>query len=306
MTESSAGLERGYYLLNTDGGMASGHGRRRSGDPLGNAAIGALLRTPGLVAVDRISREIGRATHNEAEYRALIEGLKLARKHGIQRIRGYMDSELVVEQVNDRADVKQERLRELYNDATSLKALFKSIRVSWVPREMNKEADGLVREAFAVAALLREISREAADAILAGERPAGVRVADDYPTEFSAGMAKAVGTEGQWHYFVHRSEDDVVVGEIGAAFVDDDGTLEIGYAVVESEQNRGYATAAVKALVAKTREFSAARRIVAHTPLDRPESGRVLEKAGFAMIGETDDTDEDGTVRRVNEWELAL
>src|SRR3954467_10370843 len=34
-----AGLKHGYYLLNTDGGMASGHGRRRSGDPLGHAAI---------------------------------------------------------------------------------------------------------------------------------------------------------------------------------------------------------------------------------------------------------------------------
>ena len=34
MTEPRAGLKRGYYLLNTDGGMAS-NGRRRSGDPLG-------------------------------------------------------------------------------------------------------------------------------------------------------------------------------------------------------------------------------------------------------------------------------
>jgi len=48
------------------------------------------------------------------------------------------------------------------------------------------------------------------------------------------------------------------------------------------------------------------RRIVAHTPLERPESGRVLEKAGFAMVREMDDTDEAGTVRRVKEWELAL
>jgi hypothetical protein len=71
-----------------------------------------------------------------------------------------------------------------------------------------------------VTIVLREVTQEAAEAILAGERPANVRVADDYPTEFSAGMAEAVGTEGQFHYFVHRREDDVVVGEIGAALVD--------------------------------------------------------------------------------------
>ena len=41
--------------------------------------------------------------------------------------------------------------------------------------------------------VLREMTRDAADAILAGERPGGVRVADDYPTEFSAGVAQCVG-----------------------------------------------------------------------------------------------------------------
>ena len=98
MTEPRAGLKRGYYLLNTDGGMASDYGRRRSGDPLGHAAIGALLRTPRLVTVAQISKAIGPATHNVAEYRALIEGLKLARDKGVERIRVYMDSELVVDQ----------------------------------------------------------------------------------------------------------------------------------------------------------------------------------------------------------------
>jgi RimJ/RimL family protein N-acetyltransferase len=64
---------------------------------------------------------------------------------------------------------------------------------------------------------------------------------------------------------------------------------------------RGYATAAVEALVAKLREASEVRRFVAHTPLERPESGRVVEKAGFAMVRETDDTDEEGNVLRVEE-----
>jgi hypothetical protein len=78
MTEPRAGLKRGYYLLNTDGGSASTWGRR-SGDPLPVAAIGALLRTSRLATVAQISEAIGPATHNMAEYRALIEGLKLAR-----------------------------------------------------------------------------------------------------------------------------------------------------------------------------------------------------------------------------------
>src|SRR3954464_10893234 len=127
MTEQRADLKRGYYLLNTDGG--------NSGNALGRAAIGALLRTRRLVTVDQISKAIGPATHNVAEYQALIEGLKLAPNHGIQRLRVYMDSELVVDQVNGVSAVRQPHLSELHEVASSLKAQFKNIRVSWVPRE---------------------------------------------------------------------------------------------------------------------------------------------------------------------------
>jgi RimJ/RimL family protein N-acetyltransferase len=154
---------------------------------------------------------------------------------------------------------------------------------------------------------LREMSREAADAVLAGDPPPDVRVAQDHPTEFSVGVAQCVGAVGQFGpFFVHRPDDDVVVGEIGGAFVDEQGSIEIGYAIVESQRNRGYATAAVEALVTKARATSEVRRIVAHTPLERPQSGRVLEKAGFSTVRETDDTDEAGNVLRVLEWELVV
>jgi ribonuclease HI len=135
-----ADLKRGCYLLNTDGGNL--------GNPLGRAAIGALLRTRRLVTVAQISKAIDPATHNVAEYQALIEGLKLARKHGIQRLRVYMDSELVVDQVNGLSAVRQAHFTDLHETASNLKAQFKNIRISWVPREMNAEADRLVRDAL--------------------------------------------------------------------------------------------------------------------------------------------------------------
>ena len=113
---------------------------------MGRAAIG----TRRLVTVAQISRAIGPATHNVAEYRALIDGLKLARDHGIQRIRVFMDSELVVDQVNGVSAVRQAHLTELHEVASSLRAQFHSFRISWVPREMNAEADRLVRDALGV------------------------------------------------------------------------------------------------------------------------------------------------------------
>jgi RimJ/RimL family protein N-acetyltransferase len=157
-----------------------------------------------------------------------------------------------------------------------------------------------------VTIVLREMTPEAADAILKGERPGGLHVAEDYPTEFSAGVAQCVGTDAQFGPFlVHRSEDDVVIGEIGGAFIEE-GTIEIGYAVVESQWNRGYASAAVEALVTKARDASDVHRIVAHTPIERPQSGRVLAKVGFAMGRQTDDLDQQGDIVRVTEWELPV
>jgi ribonuclease HI len=147
MTEPLASLKSGCFLLNTDAGYAF-NGRRSTGDPFPQAAIGALLRTRRLLPVAQISKGIGRATHNVAEYQALIEGLKLARDHGVQRLRVYMDSELVVDQMNGLSAVRQPHFNELHQEASRLRSLFESIRISWVPREMNTEADQLVRDAL--------------------------------------------------------------------------------------------------------------------------------------------------------------
>jgi ribonuclease HI len=138
--EAAERADHKCYLLNTDGG--------NSGNPLGLAAIGALLRTRRLVTVAQMSKAIGQATHNVAEYQALIEGLKLAREYGVQRIRVYVDSELVVDQVNGVSAVRQAHLKQLYEEARSLVDQFKSFRINWVPRELNAEADRLVNDAL--------------------------------------------------------------------------------------------------------------------------------------------------------------
>jgi RimJ/RimL family protein N-acetyltransferase len=148
------------------------------------------------------------------------------------------------------------------------------------------------------------VTRAAAEAIAAGRAPAGLPTAPDYPTEFSLGVARSLLDDGAEPFFVQRAEDDVVVGEIGAAFVEE-GVLEIGYAIVSSEWGRGHATAAVRELIERARAMPRATRIIAHTPPDRPNSGRVLEKAGFTKVGEVEDEHEGETIR-VTRWELAL
>jgi RimJ/RimL family protein N-acetyltransferase len=159
-----------------------------------------------------------------------------------------------------------------------------------------------------VTVVLRPISAAAAGAILAGRAPDDVRTASDYPTEFSRGIAASAGGGSPLGaFFIHSpgdGPDDRVVGEIGGGIISP-GLVEIGYAIVRSCWSRGYATAAVGALIDRARAVSGVRRIVAHNPVDRPASGRVLQKNGFQLIGEIDDQHE-GVTLRVQRWELIL
>ena len=63
--------------------------------------------------------------------------------------------------------------------------------------------------------VLRQMSRGAADAILAGDGPADVRVADDYPTEsLRAWRGRWAPSGSSEHFSAPSVRDDLVVGEI--------------------------------------------------------------------------------------------
>jgi ribonuclease HI len=136
--------KRGYYLLNTDGGMVN-DGKRKPGDAAGTAAIAVVLKNSRDRLVKKFAKSIGPATNDVAEYEALIVGLAFALSLGVERIRVYVDSEVVVDQMNLVSKVNQKDLRDLHKKARDLLQQFADFRISWVPRERNQEADGLVR-----------------------------------------------------------------------------------------------------------------------------------------------------------------
>ena len=139
----ASGLKPGFYVLKTDGGITAEQGAS------GHAAIGVVLKDPEYRDVDEVSQQIGWArNHHEAEYKALIEGLKLARRRGIDRIRVFLDSALVVNTVNGDWNLKAEHHKDLLTKACDLVKEFADIKVCWVPREMNFEADSLASRAL--------------------------------------------------------------------------------------------------------------------------------------------------------------
>jgi ribonuclease HI len=135
--------KKGYYLLFIDGGKRANEQGQAEG------AIGVILREPGCGAVlARVAEKVGPVgSPHEAEYLALIRGLKLAAEKRLLYVAAFSDSANVVNQITGGWN-KNERATELYEEVGEALKPFKSWRLSWVPREMNGDADKLVDQAF--------------------------------------------------------------------------------------------------------------------------------------------------------------
>lgn len=122
----------------TDGGAR--------GNP-GPAGIGAVI-WDGNNLVGRHKDYIGEATNNQAEYKAVILALEEAKKLDAEELEFFLDSELVVKQLNREYKVKDKDLAPLFVRVWNLSMGFKKVIFRHVPREKNKEADKLVNEAI--------------------------------------------------------------------------------------------------------------------------------------------------------------
>lgn len=83
-------------------------------------------------------------TNNQAEYHSLRLGLERARQLGAEIVHVFMDSMLVVNQMNGIFRVKNAELKGVHNNIIDLAKSFKQIDYTHVPRELNKIADGEV------------------------------------------------------------------------------------------------------------------------------------------------------------------
>jgi ribonuclease HI len=126
-------------IINADG--ASRH------NP-GPAAIGATIKDERGRLLASISRRIGRATNNQAEYWALIAALEKAIELGARQADIQLDSELVVKQMKGRYRVKNAALRPLYLKVGKLLSQLEGFTITNVPREQNAEADRLANKAL--------------------------------------------------------------------------------------------------------------------------------------------------------------
>ena len=135
-------LKKGYYLLFIDGGKRANEQGQAEG------AIGVILQEPDCGKVLEEFRECRtRWQSTRSRVPALIRGLKLAAEERLPYVAAFSDSANVVNQITGRWNMN-ERATELSEEAKKALEAFTGWQLSWVPREMNGDADKLVNQAF--------------------------------------------------------------------------------------------------------------------------------------------------------------
>jgi len=117
------------------------------GNP-GPAAFAYVIELPDGSVIEEAGK-LGRMTNNQAEYIGLVRALEHALLLGTDcRLVIHSDSELMVKQMNGEYRVKNEDLRNLYEQARKLRRRFPSVVIRHVRRAQNSHADRLCNEAL--------------------------------------------------------------------------------------------------------------------------------------------------------------
>ena len=132
-------------IIYTDGGSR--------GNP-GPSGIGVVICDEKGEIVKEYGEVLGVRTNNEAEYEALIFGMKKVKaRYGAEALEKIetevrSDSELMIKQLNGEYKVQEPKIQPLFLQAWNLKIDFGPVKFTVIPREKNKEADRLVNEAL--------------------------------------------------------------------------------------------------------------------------------------------------------------
>ncbi|MCL5411256.1 MAG: ribonuclease HI family protein [Patescibacteria group bacterium] len=131
------------FIVYTDGGAR--------GNP-GPAASAAIIKDSAGIVREKCGKYLGETTNNVAEYQGVILALQRlketvsAGERFQTSVDFFLDSELVVKQLNGLFQVKNDSLRELVLKVRELETGFNKISYQHISRKKNVEADKLVNQ----------------------------------------------------------------------------------------------------------------------------------------------------------------
>ncbi|GJR79380.1 reverse transcriptase domain-containing protein [Tanacetum coccineum] len=107
------------------------------------SGAGLILTNPEGTEFTYAMRFRFEATNNEAEYEALIAGLRIAEQMGVKNLQANVDSRLVANQVNGSYIAKESGMVQYLDKVKTLAKSFKEFSIKQIPRSENKKADAL-------------------------------------------------------------------------------------------------------------------------------------------------------------------
>ena len=117
------------------------------GNP-GPASVGVVFRQKDGPDLAEHCETIGKATNNVAEYQAVVSALEHIRRWKVRKVHLFMDSELIVRQLNGAYRVKSPDLRPLFQQVVFLSRDLADFKVHHVKRALNAQADALANKAL--------------------------------------------------------------------------------------------------------------------------------------------------------------
>jgi len=136
---------------------------------------GLMLAEPDGHAIEYALRFSFHASNNQAEYEALLAGLRIAKDLGVQQLRAFSDSQLVVNQVNGEYAAKDPTMVQYLKKVRALSSQLEHFEIIHVLRSENSRADALSRLATTALESLRHTFVEHLETPSIAEEAAEVR-----------------------------------------------------------------------------------------------------------------------------------
>ncbi|GJS13018.1 reverse transcriptase domain-containing protein [Tanacetum coccineum] len=159
-TPKNLGTETDIWKLYTDG-ASNEHG----------SGAGLVLIDPEGAEYSYALRLNFANSNNDAEYEALLAGLRIAAKMKVGKMHAFIDSKLVGSQVEGSYEAKSEKTKKYKEKALEMICSFNNFQISHIPREDNKKADTLSKlaavqcEGLTKGVLIKELNERSVDTV---------------------------------------------------------------------------------------------------------------------------------------------
>ncbi|XP_057533451.1 uncharacterized protein LOC130811240 [Amaranthus tricolor] len=109
------------------------------------SGAGLLIVSSAGVRMERAVRFEFAASNNEAEYEALLMGLRICYEAGAKKLSAFSDSQLIVGQVNGEFEAKDDSMKMYLQQVKEFVQKFGKFTLEHIPRSQNAQADSLAK-----------------------------------------------------------------------------------------------------------------------------------------------------------------